>query len=67
VLVLQDVTLMRLFCIVLQGLRILEYACDYAAEHTLQSLSVWKLLEKEIAVSVALPLNLLAGHAMLYH
>ncbi|KAL4855761.1 Sodium/hydrogen exchanger 8 [Chlorella vulgaris] len=32
-----------------QGLRILEYACDYAAEHTLQSLSVWKLLEKEIA------------------
>jgi hypothetical protein len=50
---------------VLQGLRILEYACDYAAEHTVQPLSVWKLLEKEVAVSVTLPLHLLAGRAML--
>ncbi|KAI3423997.1 hypothetical protein D9Q98_009830 [Chlorella vulgaris] len=32
-----------------QGLRILEYACDYAAEHTVQPLSVWKLLEREVA------------------
>ena len=34
----------------LQGLRILEYACDHAAEHTVQALDIWVLLEKEVKV-----------------
>ena len=34
----------------LQGLRILEYACDHAAEHTGQALDMWALLEKEVNV-----------------
>ena len=34
----------------LQGLRILEYACDHAAEHTGQALAIWALLEKEVKV-----------------
>ncbi|PRW32594.1 Sodium hydrogen exchanger 7 [Chlorella sorokiniana] len=31
-----------------QGLRILEYACDHAAEHTNTPLGMWELLEKEV-------------------
>jgi hypothetical protein len=37
-------------CLYLQGLRILEYACDHAAEHTWQVLGMWPLLEKEVKV-----------------
>ena len=40
-------------CLVLlhvQGLRILEYACDHAAEHTNTPLGMWALLEKEVQV-----------------
>lgn len=33
-----------------QGLRILEYACDHAAEHTDSPLRLWGLLEKEVKV-----------------
>lgn len=33
-----------------QGLRILEYACDHAAEHTSTPLGMWTLLEREVQV-----------------
>ena len=34
-----------------QGMRILDYACDHAAERTQEPLGMWRLLEKEVAVS----------------
>ena len=38
-----------------QGLRILEWACDHAARRPHRPLDMWRVLEREVAVSRALP------------
>lgn len=36
---------------VLQGLRVLDYACEEASEHLQDSLDLWSLLQHEIKVA----------------